>query len=373
MHYVLHSTDKYSEILENKARTNGVNVQYQYVRTVPTGTCAVLLTGDNRSLCANLAAANHFTIDHIRKQENRKCIEDALYYYVSGFFLTVSPESILEVAKYACLNNRPFLMNLSAPFISQFYKEPLMQVMPYVDVLFGNETEAATFATEQAFGTSDLREIARRICKLPKQNGKRSRMCIITTGDKPVIVAQEDEVKEFPVVELTKQQLIDTNGAVATVTSRIAAFEKTNTHEKFVRFNIIPKTNSLIWILISFHIFPEMQDGRDLYIWFQQDGVACHTAWNTFHFLGDWLYTITSNCKSTQLLLLVETQPSQTQDTGSQHPAGQTVTGQFYVGVLERLRARIFRKFLPEKDTPTLSRPPVAPISPTETFSYSPR
>lgn len=75
--------DKYSEILENKARNNGVNVQYQYTNTEPTGTCAVLLTGDYRSLCANLAAANCFTIDHIRKPENRKYIEDALFYYVS--------------------------------------------------------------------------------------------------------------------------------------------------------------------------------------------------------------------------------------------------------------------------------------------------
>lgn len=31
-------------------------------------------------------------------------------------------------------------MNLSAPFICQFFKDNLMQVMPYVDVLFGNET-----------------------------------------------------------------------------------------------------------------------------------------------------------------------------------------------------------------------------------------
>ncbi|KAK9731701.1 pfkB family carbohydrate kinase [Popillia japonica] len=205
--------DKYSEILENKARSNGVNVQYQYTNTEPTGTCAVLLTGDYRSLCANLAAANCFTIDHIRKPENRKYIEDALFYYVSGFFITVSPESILEVAKFALYHNRPFLMNLSAPFISQFYKEPLMQMMPYVDVIFGNETEAATFATEQFFGTSDLKEIAKKICKLPKQNENRPRVCVITTGDNPVILAHDGVVKEFPVVKLTKEQLIDTNGA----------------------------------------------------------------------------------------------------------------------------------------------------------------
>lgn len=45
----------------------------------------------------------------------------------------------MEIAKVALSNDRPFVMNLSAAFISQFYKEPLMQALPYVDVLFGNE------------------------------------------------------------------------------------------------------------------------------------------------------------------------------------------------------------------------------------------
>lgn len=75
--------DKYSKILEDKARKDGVNVQYQYVDNKPTGTCAVLITGNHRSLCANLAAAECFTIEHLRKPENKKLIESALYYYVS--------------------------------------------------------------------------------------------------------------------------------------------------------------------------------------------------------------------------------------------------------------------------------------------------
>ena len=31
-------------------------------------------------------------------------------------------------------------MNLSAPFLCQFFKEPMMAAMPFVDILFGNET-----------------------------------------------------------------------------------------------------------------------------------------------------------------------------------------------------------------------------------------
>jgi len=60
----------------------------------------------------------------------------------------VSPEAVLKVAAQASANNKIFSLNLSAPFISQFYKEPMMKVMPYVDVLFGNETVSVTKAIE---------------------------------------------------------------------------------------------------------------------------------------------------------------------------------------------------------------------------------
>lgn len=205
--------DKYSKILEDKARKDGVNVQYQYVDNKPTGTCAVLITGNHRSLCANLAAAECFTIEHLRKPENKKLIESALYYYVSGFFLTVSPASIQEVAKHALAHGRPLLMNLSAPFLSQFFKEPMMDVMPYVDVLFGNETEAETFAREQNLGTDDLKKIALKICDLPKQNEKRRRVVVITQGANCVLLAQNKTITEIPVIKLPKEKIIDTNGA----------------------------------------------------------------------------------------------------------------------------------------------------------------
>jgi len=38
-------------------------------------------------------------------------------------------------------------------------------------------------------------------------------MVIITQGDEPTIVIENDEVFEYPVIPLTKEQLVDTNGA----------------------------------------------------------------------------------------------------------------------------------------------------------------
>nr|XP_015201746.1 PREDICTED: adenosine kinase [Lepisosteus oculatus] len=130
-----------------------------------------------------------------------------------GFFLTVSPESVLKVAKHASENNKIFGLNLSAPFISQFYKEPMMKVMPYVDILFGNETEAATFAREQGFETEDIEEIARKAQSLPKVNKRRQRIVVFTQGKDGTVVTSGDEVKMFPVLEIEQSEIVDTNGA----------------------------------------------------------------------------------------------------------------------------------------------------------------
>ena len=46
---------------------------------------------------------------------------------------------MMDIAKCASKGDRRFMMNLSAPFLCEFFKEPMMEIMPYVDILFGNE------------------------------------------------------------------------------------------------------------------------------------------------------------------------------------------------------------------------------------------
>lgn len=206
--------DKFGEILKEKAEEVHVNAHYYEQDEEPTGTCAACITGDNRSLVANLAAANCYKKDkHLDLEENWKLVEKAKVYYIAGFFLTVSLESILKVAKHASENNKLFCMNLSAPFICQFFKDNLMQVMPYVDVLFGNETEATAFAKEQDFDTKDIKEIARKAQALPKDNKKRQRVVVITQGKDETVMALSDKIETFPVVKTDPKYIVDTNGA----------------------------------------------------------------------------------------------------------------------------------------------------------------
>jgi adenosine kinase len=119
----------------------------------------------------------------------------------------------MKVAQHACDNNKIFTMNLSAPFLCQFFKEPMLAAIPYIDILFGNESEAATFAKENDLKTEDIKEIAHKIAEMPKVNNNRKRMVVFTQGDLPIIVCQDGQIKEFPVAALAASEMVDTNGA----------------------------------------------------------------------------------------------------------------------------------------------------------------
>lgn len=201
--------------LAEKAKEAGIRFEPQVNTEVSTGRCACLITGDgaHRSLVADLGAANTFKPTHFDADGVWSIITAADYFYIGGFFLTVSPESILKVAKHGCAENKYVTMNLSAPFICQFFADPMMEAFPYVDILFGNETEAVAFAKQQNFGTEDIKEIAKKAAKLEKTNNARERMVVFTQGTLPTVVAFEGQVKEYDVIVIPKQEIVDTNGA----------------------------------------------------------------------------------------------------------------------------------------------------------------
>ncbi|XP_050379491.1 adenosine kinase 2-like [Argentina anserina] len=122
--------DKYGDEMKKSSKLAGVNVHFYEEESVPTGTCAVCIVGDGRSLVANLSAANCYKFEHLKRPENWALVEKAKYLYIAGFFLTVSPESIQLVGEHAAKNNKIFGMNLSATFISEFFKDVQEKALP---------------------------------------------------------------------------------------------------------------------------------------------------------------------------------------------------------------------------------------------------
>lgn len=207
--------DEFASQQEAVATKGGLVVRYQRVEGKPTGKCAVLVGSDGeRSLVASLGAAECYDAAHL--DANWACVEAARLVYISAFFMTHSAAVIMRVAKHCAEHGKTFAMNLAAPFIVQVppFKAALLEALPYIDLLVGNETEAAAFAASEGWAaTLSGSEIALRIAGMPKASGHRHRTVVITQGAQPTLVAAHGKVSSFPVLHLDKAQLVDTNGA----------------------------------------------------------------------------------------------------------------------------------------------------------------
>ena len=166
-------------------------------------------------MCTHLAAANEYKISHLQSPEVWKLVQQAKVYFVGGYHLTVCVPAILALAEEAAKENKVFMMSFSAPFIPMFFKDQLAQTSKYWDYIIGNETEARSWAESQGHETKDVKEIARIVADLPKENKSRKRTVIFTQGTEGTIVAVqgEKEVKEYGIKEIKKEDICDTNGA----------------------------------------------------------------------------------------------------------------------------------------------------------------
>ncbi|EDW80500.2 uncharacterized protein Dwil_GK11532 [Drosophila willistoni] len=204
--------DKFGEVIAKRARADGVETLYQLREDAPTGTCAVIISGQNRSLVANLGAAAYFSEDWMDSEESCCAVDTASYFYITGFFLAVSPNTVLRVAQTASETKRTTILNLSAIFVLQMHKQELDEILPYLDFIISNKAEALAFADTHEWNTKDIFEIGKRMQSLPKDNG-RPRVIMITDDICPVLCFQENEkILEYPVPKLSKKDIVDTNG-----------------------------------------------------------------------------------------------------------------------------------------------------------------
>jgi adenosine kinase len=163
-------------------------------------------------------------------------VESVKFYYMDGYFLTHGLESALYLSRKSatagkvislCSNNKilrrltltqTFVVNLSAPFIPQFFTRQLQDILPYTDIIIGNEAEAEAWASATGSPSlpRDLPAIARSIALLPKFNPSHPRIVIFTQGARETVMVTSDEPdipQMFPVNRLRDNQIVDTNGA----------------------------------------------------------------------------------------------------------------------------------------------------------------
>ncbi|KXN84999.1 Adenosine kinase [Leucoagaricus sp. SymC.cos] len=209
--------DDLAEQLKKANVREGLDEVYQVKKGEKTGACAVVITGHHRSLVTTLRAAEKFDQSHLESPQVAPLIDAAKVFYVEGYFLTHGTSIVEWLSKKSSEANKTFVLNLSAPFIAQFFTDSVKKVLPYTDVIIANESEAEAWATATNFSGSktDLAGIAKSLSAYEKSNKSRERVVVFTHGaqDTVLVTGPDAEVKVFPVKALSDDQIVDTNGA----------------------------------------------------------------------------------------------------------------------------------------------------------------
>ncbi|KAG8322053.1 hypothetical protein J6590_031317 [Homalodisca vitripennis] len=141
-----------------------------------------------------------------------------------GSIELLQPVVTFSIAKcqspHSLTHKRPWLTTLhlfydeNSWFLSLFRIVPGSFLITNYDVNHSTSTaEARVFAKELKFKqVKDLHEIALELSHMPKLRPQQ-RIVVLTQGCDPVIVAKDGVTKEYPVIQLSPEKVIDTTGA----------------------------------------------------------------------------------------------------------------------------------------------------------------
>ena len=214
--------DEFGAKLKSQLAADGVKGHFLEVADKATGTCAVLVKDNERSLIANLSAAEKYDkAAHFDTPEVQAAVEAAGIYYMAGFPLT--HEGGLATVKAICAHanekGKKVTMNVSAPFLAEVppLRAMLKECFAMCDVIFCNESEAVGFAKGEEWGTEDIAEIAAKLAALPGPKAG-TRKAVVTQGADATVIATAGGATVSIAVAgnpwtLTKADLVDTNGA----------------------------------------------------------------------------------------------------------------------------------------------------------------
>lgn len=219
--------DRYGQLLTEAAEKEGVEMLVERTEKAPTGTCAVAVVGKERTLLANLAASNLLSSEYMHSAVVQKALETCKIFYCTGYALLLDVAYVLQVAEAAHkVPGGLFVLNISAPYIVECFTESFLKVLPYVDILFGNENEARALAKQMKMEEQeDVVKIAELVAAhLPQLEGKvggaeegtHDQMVIFTQGANETVYASKKNHQKavcVPIHPVPAEKVVDTNGA----------------------------------------------------------------------------------------------------------------------------------------------------------------
>lgn len=219
--------DENGEILTQILKDSSLNTCIQTLPEHSTGTCICLISGDKRSLNANIGASRHFKKEFITSRWCQSKIgsctsaahtdvdEDMRVFYIEGYFVPEKFNICTHIYEKYCKGSANlFVTNLNATYILQSFTKEMQYLVEQADLVFGNLTEFVALA--QIYDCENVDELAKcLIRKYLKIN--REKILVATDGCRCVRFyhgngsAFRSETYQVPIIPA--KAVLDTTGA----------------------------------------------------------------------------------------------------------------------------------------------------------------
>uniref|UniRef100_A0A182Q6M0 Adenosine kinase n=1 Tax=Anopheles farauti TaxID=69004 RepID=A0A182Q6M0_9DIPT len=207
-----------------------VSVAVETIQTLPdqiTGTCMCLISGDKRSLNANIGASLHFKKEFVSSRWCQSKIgvcksaahtnidEDIRIFYIEGYFVPERFHICTYIYEQYCKGTANLLVtNLNASYILQDFTVEMRFLVEHADLVFGNLAEFVALA--QIYKCDDVDALARLLIK-PYRKHNRSKILIATDGSRSVRLyygaGSKFIAESYPVPIIPANAVLDTTGA----------------------------------------------------------------------------------------------------------------------------------------------------------------
>ena len=178
--------DRYGIHFKGELEAMGVEIANWLIANQSTGTCVALITPDGeRTMRTSLGVCTHLAPEYV----NEAAIRDARWLFIEGYLFS-NPGGGQDAIRKAVLDARKHgtkvAVTFSEAWVVSGFGAVLREVMPNVDLVFANETEACAYT-----GTSVAADAFKRLsADVPS--------VVVTAGAEGAFIAHDDEHVHVP-------------------------------------------------------------------------------------------------------------------------------------------------------------------------------
>ena len=212
--------DNYNDIYQNLLEVENIVTFFENIRDGKTGMCLVVCNNRERAHITDLGASTSISKEFINRVWNN--FKDVKLIFTELFIIQSQKELVYKLAELGKADDKIYSFNLPSTFFLIKFKDEILDLIGYADVVFSNFEEAKTYCNELNNSKKEetIDEIIKKLVKLPKKNKNKKRIFVITAGPLDAWCCAYDFKKEkitfckgFTPNDVREDLIIDTNGA----------------------------------------------------------------------------------------------------------------------------------------------------------------